>query len=75
MIPAHRSATGATFVNGKAARCPLSGQRVLVDVRPLDWAAALRQAGRDAALRRSARVTRKGVPPVATPVHRIAAAR
>jgi hypothetical protein len=75
MVPAHRTATSATFANDKAARCPASGQRVTVDTHPVKWAAALRQAGRDAALRRGTRVTPKGVPPVAAPVHRIAAAR
>lgn len=48
MLPAHRAADEVT-------RCPGSGQRVIVDVSPGQWAACLHAGIRDAATRRSSR--------------------
>ena len=67
MLPAHRAADGM-------ARCPGSGQRVVIDLTPPQWQARLDAAVREAGLRHGSRVHRGGRPPVAPPVFRIARA-
>ena len=67
MLPAHRAADGV-------ARCPGSGQRVVIDLTPPQWQARLDAAVREAGLRRGSRVHRGARPPVAPPVFRIARA-
>ena len=64
MLPAHRAADGV-------ARCPGSGQRVVMDLTPTEWQARLDAAVREAGLRRGSHVHRSGQPPVPPPVFRI----
>lgn len=56
-------------------RCPGSGIKVVFDVTAEDWELMLRQASHGTDLRRAKRTVIKPLLPVATPVHRIAAAR
>ena len=67
MLPAHRGGRG----NEADLRCPGSGQRVRIDLSSAEWAARLRSAAREAALRHGSRVQRGGRPPVPPPVFRI----
>jgi hypothetical protein len=68
MVPAHRAAD-------EHSRCPGSGQRVTIDLTPVQWMESLRVAVREAAGRRGAMVRRSGNPPALRPVFRLAAAR
>ena len=68
MLPAHRAEDGVT-------RCVGSGQRVRIDLTPAEWAARLRIAARDAALRRGSRVHRGARPPAPTPIFRLVVTR
>ena len=68
MLPAHRAAD-------EHSRCPGSGQRVTIDLTPVQWMENLRVAVREAAGRRAATVRRSGNPPVTRPVFRLAVAR
>jgi hypothetical protein len=65
MLPAHRAADGVT-------RCGGSGQRVVIDLTPVEWRARLDAAVREAGIRRGSRVHRGARPPSAPPVFRIA---
>jgi hypothetical protein len=67
MVPAHRSAD-------EVARCPGSGQRLVMDLSVAEWRARLDAAARDAALRRSSQVHCSGHPPTPPPVFRLATA-
>jgi hypothetical protein len=68
MLPAHRAAD-------EHSRCPGSGQRVTIDLTPVQWVENLRVAAREAAGRRATTIRRSGNPPVPRPVFRLAAAR
>jgi hypothetical protein len=68
MLPAHRAAD-------EHSSCPGSGQRVTIDLTPVQWMENLRVAVREAAGRRAATVRRSGNPPVTRPVFRLAVAR
>jgi hypothetical protein len=68
MLPAHRAAD-------EHSRCPGSGQRVTIDLTPVQWMENLRIAAREAAGRRAAPIRRRGNPPVPRPVFRLAGAR
>jgi hypothetical protein len=65
MLPTHRAADGVR-------RCPGSRTRVIIDLTPAQWQAALRIAVREAGLRRGSYVRRSARPPIAPPVFRIA---
>ncbi len=67
MLPAHRGGRGSEA----GLRCPGSGQRVRLDLTSAEWAARLRTAAREAALRHGSRAQRGARPPVAPPVFRI----
>jgi hypothetical protein len=67
MLPAHRAAD-------EYSRCPGSGQRVTIDLTPVQWMEALRVASRDAAGRRGTTARLGGRPPVLPPVFRLATA-
>jgi hypothetical protein len=64
MLPAHRAAD-------EHSRCPGSGQRVTIDLTPVQWMESLRVAVREAAGRRGT-TRRSGNPPVPQPVFRLA---
>jgi hypothetical protein len=64
----HRAADGIK-------RCQGSGQRVTRDIAPVEWAARLRLAERDAGTHRSPRVHRTAKSPVPSAVVQIAARR
>ncbi len=68
MLPAHRAAD-------EYSRCPGSGQRVTIDLTPVQWMDRLRVAVREAAGRRGTMVRRSGNPPVPRPVFRLVSAR
>jgi hypothetical protein len=55
MLWPHRLADGMS-------RCPGSGQRVEIDLTPVQWLASLRAASREAAARRGGQVLRSGIP-------------
>jgi hypothetical protein len=66
MLPAHRAAD-------EHSRCPGSGQRVTIDLTPVQWMESLRVAVREAAGRRGTPIHRSGKPSVPQPVFRLAA--
>jgi hypothetical protein len=68
MLPAHRGAD-------EHSRCPGSGQRVTIDLTPVQWMESLRVAVREAAGRRGTTVRRHHNLPVLRPVFRLATAR
>lgn len=67
MLPAHRAAD-------EYSRCPGSGQRVTIDLTPVQWMESVRVAAREAAGRRGTTVRRSGKPLILQPVFRLAAA-
>ena len=67
MLLAHRAAD-------EHSRCPGSGQRVTIDLTPVQWMENMRVAVREAAGHRGTTVRRSGNPPVPQPVFRLVAA-
>ena len=63
MIPAHRAAD-------EHSRCPGSGQRITIDLTPVQWMETLRVAVREAARRRGTTVRGGGKAPVPQPLLR-----
>jgi hypothetical protein len=68
MLPAHRAADEHT-------RCPGSGQRITIDLTPVQWMEILRVAAREASGRRGTMVRCGGKPPIPQPVFRFDTAR
>lgn len=66
LLPAHRAAD-------EQSRCPGSGQRVTIDLTPVQWMESLRVAARETARRCGTTVRRSGKPPVPQPLFRLAA--
>ena len=66
LLPAHRAAD-------EHSRCPGSGQRVTIDLTPVQWMESLRVAAREVAGRRGTTVRRSGRLPIPQPLFRLAA--
>lgn len=72
LINVHR-ATEEVEADGSRPRCGRSLQRLVFDLDDAEWAARFQGASQDTDRRRPTRVHHKPTPPVARPVHLLAA--